>query len=286
MTSLATPIRDSNAPAATAPVDFAAGAACIDGRYMPIAQAAIPVTDWGYRRGDTAYDVVSVWEGSFFRLEDHLRRFRASMETMRLKPEETDEDIRRILAECVRLTGLREAHVAMDCLRGRRKPGLVYHPVNCRNYLIAFAIPYVWLMKDEVRERGVHLIVAKVPRIPESSVDQRAKNFNWGDFNRALFEAHDLGGDNCILLTSDGRVTEGPGLQRVRGLGRQDRDARPQHPRGVHAARRARPVQGAGAALRGQARSGRGVAPCRRGLHLDHGGRRRSGYARRRPHLR
>jgi branched-chain amino acid aminotransferase len=51
---------------------------------MPIAQAAIPVTDWGYRRGDTAYDVVSVWEGSFFRLEDHLRRFRASMETMRL----------------------------------------------------------------------------------------------------------------------------------------------------------------------------------------------------------
>jgi branched-subunit amino acid aminotransferase/4-amino-4-deoxychorismate lyase len=27
---------------------FAAGAAYIDGRYMPIAEAAIPITDWGY----------------------------------------------------------------------------------------------------------------------------------------------------------------------------------------------------------------------------------------------
>src|SRR5579863_5031474 len=79
--------------------EFAAGAAYIDGRYMPIAQAGIPITDWGYRRGDTAYDVVSVWEGSFFRLDDHLRRFRASMNTMRLKPAETDDDIRRILTE-------------------------------------------------------------------------------------------------------------------------------------------------------------------------------------------
>jgi branched-chain amino acid aminotransferase len=178
---------------------------------MPIAQAGVPITDWGYRRGDTAYDVVTVLEGSFFRLDDHIRRFRASMQSMRLKPRESDQDIRCVLTECVRLTGLRNAYVAMDCLRGRPKPGEVYHPVNCRNYLAAFAIPFVWLMQEDVRTRGLHLIVASVPRIPEVSVDQRAKNFNWGDLNRGLFEAYDRGADNCILLTSEGFVTEGPG---------------------------------------------------------------------------
>ena len=192
--------------------DYAAGAAYIDGTYMPIGEARIPITDWGYRRSDATYDVVGVWKGAFFRLDDHLRRFRASMRTMRLDPPETDEEIRRVLTECVRRSGLREAYVAMDCLRGRPKPGQSYHPANCRNYLMAFAIPWIWLMSPEVQARGAHLIVASAPRIPEFSLDPRAKNFHWADLTRGLFEAHDLGADNCVLLDSEGLVTEGPGF--------------------------------------------------------------------------
>ena len=57
-----------------------AGAAYVDGRFMPVAEAMIPVTEWGYRRSDVTYDVVSVWDGAFFKLDDHLRRFRESMD--------------------------------------------------------------------------------------------------------------------------------------------------------------------------------------------------------------
>jgi len=179
---------------------------------MPIGEAAIPITDWGYRRSDVTYDVVGVWGGAFFRLDDHLRRFRASMRALRLDPAESDADIRRILIECVRRSGLREAYVAMDCLRGRPRPGETYHPANCRNYLAAFAIPWVWVMSPEMQARGAHLIVATTPRIPEASVDPRAKNFHWADLTRGLFEAHDVGADNCVLLDADGNVTEGPGF--------------------------------------------------------------------------
>lgn len=187
------------------------GCAYIDGRYMPIAEAAIPVTDFGYRRSDVTYDVVSVWGGAFFRLDDHLKRFRNSMRSLRLDPPESDDDIRKILTECVRRTGLREAYVAMDCLRGRPKPGLPRHPANCRNYLVAFAIPWVWVMSPEMQARGAHLIVAKTPRIADESVDPKVKNFHWGDLTRGLFEAHDQGADNCVLSDGKGFVTEGPG---------------------------------------------------------------------------
>src|SRR6266581_1303118 len=105
---------------------WSSGAAYIDGRYMPIEEAAIPITDWGYRRSDVTYDVVGVWGGAFFRLDDHIRRFRASMRALRLEPAESDDEIRRVLAACVRRTGLSEAYVAMDCLRGAPKPGLPY----------------------------------------------------------------------------------------------------------------------------------------------------------------
>ncbi len=191
---------------------FASGAAYIDGRYMPIAEAAIPITDWGYRRSDVTYDVVGVWHGAFFRLDDHVRRFRASMEAFRFRPQESDGDIKAILHRCVALSGLRDAYVAMDCLRGRPPPGKPYHPAYARNYVAAFAVPWISLLDQTVMERGAHLVVAETRRIPASSVDPAAKNFHWADLTRGQFEAHDRGADFCVLLDSEDRVTEGPGF--------------------------------------------------------------------------
>ena len=188
------------------------GAAYIDGRFMPIAEAMIPVTEWGYRRSDVTYDVVSVWDGAFFKLDDHMKRFRNSMDYFRLHPRESDSEIRGILHELVRRTGLREAYVAMDCLRGSAPPNMRRHPSNARNYILAYAVPYVWLMPKDVIERGAHLIVSSTPRIPEVCVNPRAKNFHWADMNKALFEAQEKGADNPVLLDLDGNVTEGPGF--------------------------------------------------------------------------
>ena len=65
---------------------WSAGAAYVDGAFMPVRDARVPVTDWAYRRSDVTYDVVGVWGGAFFRLDDHLRRFQASMAALRMRP--------------------------------------------------------------------------------------------------------------------------------------------------------------------------------------------------------
>ncbi|PLP59071.1 branched-chain amino acid--2-keto-4-methylthiobutyrate aminotransferase [Mesorhizobium loti] len=190
---------------------FVGGAAYIDGRFMPLAEAAIPIGDWAYRRSDVTYDVASVWKGNFFRLDDHIDRFRRSMTTWRFTPQESDGDIRDIALAVVALSQLRDAYVGMDCLRGKAKLGLPSHPANARNYIAVFARPFGWLIAPEVQLRGAHLIIAATPRIPDSSVDPRVKNFHWGDLTQALFEAHDRGADGAILLDHQGFVTEGPG---------------------------------------------------------------------------
>ena len=136
------------------------------------------------------------------------RRWRRSVS----QPRESEPELRGILHELVRRSGLREAYVAMDCLRGSPPAGVPRHPANARPYLAAFAIPYVWLMPREIIDRGAHLIIASTPRIPPQCVDPRAKNFHWADMTRALFEAHDAGADNPVLLGLDGNVTEGPGF--------------------------------------------------------------------------
>ena len=191
---------------------FAAGAAYVDGAFVPMAEAKIGVTDFGYRRSDVTYDVVGVWEGNFFRLDDHIRRFRASMDALRLRPAESDEEIKAILHRIVSLAGLRSAYVAMDCLRGVPMPGLPRHPINARNYLIAYAVPWLNIATPEQYEKGLHLIIAKTRRIPPESFDPKVKNFHWGDLTAGAFEAIDQGADTAVLLDAEGNVTEGPGF--------------------------------------------------------------------------
>ncbi|WP_339948707.1 aminotransferase class IV [uncultured Albimonas sp.] len=195
------------------PLDaYAAGAAYVDGRYMPVAEAAIPVTHFGWRRSDVTYDVVGVWEGSFFRLDDHLTRFAASRAKLRMTPDESEADLRAILNRVVALSGLRSAYVSMECVRGAPAPGQPRHPAFVRPYVVAFAIPWIWLAPPEMMARGMHLMTSQTLRIPPESVEPRAKNFHWGDMTRAQFEALEAEADYAILPDREGNVTEGPGF--------------------------------------------------------------------------
>lgn len=86
-------------------------------------------------------------------------------------------------------------------------------PRMFKNRFYAFAIPYVWIVKPEDQEVGIHLVISKnTTRTPTKAVDPTVKNFHWGDFIRGLFEAYERGGYMVVLLDADGNVTEGPGF--------------------------------------------------------------------------
>ena len=194
------------------PDSFAAGTAFVDGAFLPIGQASVSVLDWGFTKSDVTYDVVHVWRGSFFRLDDHLARFARSMAALHMTiPYGVDQQA-GILAECVRRAGLQDSYVAMVTTRGIPLPGMPRRPSLMSNRYIAYAIPWIDVISVDVQERGAHLIVAKTPRIPSESVDPTVKNYHWGDLVQAMFEAEAAGADNAVLLDADGYVTEGPGF--------------------------------------------------------------------------
>jgi branched-chain amino acid aminotransferase len=184
----------------------------IQGRFVPMAEATIPVTDWGFTRSDVVYDVVHVIEGGFFRLQDHLDRFHRAMERRRLKPPEDRAAIEDVLHRCVALSGLADAYVSMACSRGRPRVAGSRRPADCDNHLIAYALPWIDVIPKAVQERGAHLWIAGTPRVPDASVDPTVKNYQWSDLTSGLMEAHDHGYDTAILCDAQGFVTEGPGF--------------------------------------------------------------------------
>ncbi|MBV7429038.1 MULTISPECIES: aminotransferase class IV [unclassified Acidovorax] len=191
--------------------DYSQGAACVRGQYVPIGDAAIPLTDWGFLRSDATYDVVTVWDGAFFRLDAHLERFLASCARLRLDPGRSPAEIAAVLEQCVRLSGLRDAYVEMIVTRGQ-PPWGSRDPRQAVNQFYAFAVPYVWIANEAQRERGLNLIVSDVQRIPASSVDPRVKNYHWNDLTMGLLGALDTGGDTVVLTDGAGHVVEGPGF--------------------------------------------------------------------------
>jgi branched-chain amino acid aminotransferase len=197
--------------AGAATTGFEDGAAFVDGQCVAIAEARISILDTGFSRSDATYDVVAVWNGAFFRLDDHLERFERSCRELRMRLPYDRMEIAAILTDLVRLSGLREAYVETVCTRGVSRRG-VRDPRTFENRFFAYAIPYVWLLPPGDADSGMDAIVAHtVRRIPTTSVDPTVKNFHWGDLTRGLYEAYDRGAHYPILLDQDGYVTEGAG---------------------------------------------------------------------------
>ena len=186
--------------------------AFVDGEFVPMAEARVPILDLGFLRSDATYDVVAVWNGKFFRLDQHLDRFFRGLDNLRLSVPVDREGLTQVLAECVRRGGLENAaYVETIATRGMPQPGSRDIRL-CVNRLYCFAIPYVWLPTPEQRERGLRLVIGDTERISSRAVDPRVKNYHWLDFERALLSAYDAGGDNVVLSDGQGLITEGAGF--------------------------------------------------------------------------
>ena len=190
---------------------YVSGAAFVDGRFVPVAEARIPILDWGFLRSDATYDVVHVWRGSFFRLEDHLDRFERGMARLHLRPPYGRAEIREILIGCVRLSGLRDAYAEIVCTRGVPPPGS-RDPRDCENSFLAFAVPFVWIADPQKQERGLNATISRLQRIQPESVDPTVKNYHWLDLTLGLYDAYERGGETAILVDRDDNVVEGPGF--------------------------------------------------------------------------
>ncbi|MBW2297556.1 MAG: aminotransferase class IV [Deltaproteobacteria bacterium] len=192
-------------------LDFSNGAAYVDEQFVPIAEAKISVLDWGFLHSDATYDVAHVWKGKFFRLDDHIDRFLSGIDKLHMSIRHKRGDLRSILIDCVKKSGLQDAYVEMICTRGMPKPGS-RDPRECTNRFFAFAIPFVWIANPEKQKKGLHLIVSRLQRIPPESVDPAVKNYHWLDMVMGLFEAYDRGGETAVVVDVQGNLIEGPGF--------------------------------------------------------------------------
>jgi len=199
---------------------WAGGVAWVEGELVPLHEARIPLLDQGFMHGDLTYDVPSVWDGRFFRLDDHLDRFQRSCEKMRMRFPIPRKEIRRILVEMVARSGIKDAFVELIVTRGidgiRESVIQKKRPEDLQNNLYLFITPYLWVMEPEMQLTGGDAIITRtVRRTPPGSFDPTIKNLQWGDLTRGMLEAIDRGATYPFLTDGDANLGEGSGFNIV-----------------------------------------------------------------------
>lgn len=69
----------------------------LNGDFLPLDQARVPVLDRGFLFGDGVYEVIPAYAGHLFRLEQHLDRLSQSLAAIRMQPPLSHDQWREVL---------------------------------------------------------------------------------------------------------------------------------------------------------------------------------------------
>lgn len=177
--------------------------AYVDGEYLPLEQARVPVTDRGLLFGDAVYEVVPVYAGRPYLLDAHLERLDRSLAGIRLPNPHSHGQWRELLAALVERNGGGDLALYLQVTRGaypRRDHRL---PAKPRPTVIAFC--QARHPPDPATfEQGVSAVTRADPRWARCEIKSTAllANVLVADEARAAGAAE-------AILTRGGEVAEG-----------------------------------------------------------------------------
>jgi branched-chain amino acid aminotransferase len=159
--------------------------AILDGIISDASEARIPVSDDGFLRGDGVFEVIRLYGGRPFALEDHLARLTNSAANLRL-PLDVDA-VRADLETLLEANDEAEAAVRLVVTRGGHRLAMV----------------------EELKPLPATLAMASIEYAPSRVLDG-VKSLSYAANVLARRLAQERGADEALLVTPHGRVLEGP----------------------------------------------------------------------------
>lgn len=90
----------------------------LNGNFLPAEQACVPVLDRGFIFGDGVYEVIPVYGGKLFRLDEHLQRLHDNFAAVRIPAPLSKADWRQLLDTLVKKNGGGDLSLYLQVTRG------------------------------------------------------------------------------------------------------------------------------------------------------------------------
>jgi len=179
----------------------------LEGAYIPLSEAKIPIMDHGLLYGDGIFEGIRAYGGRVFKLDDHMKRFQSAARAINLQLPLLLDEITEIVLETCRRNNIVDGYVRLVCTRGADGLGLYPKPEGHAPRLFCIA-GQVALYSDEAYRRGLKVITSHLRRNKAAILDPQIKSLNYLNNILASIEAHRYGADEALMLNEEGVVTE------------------------------------------------------------------------------
>jgi D-alanine transaminase len=134
----------------------------LNGQFLPMEQARVPVLDRGFIFGDGVYEVIPVYSRHPLRLDEHLRRLQQSLDRIRLKNPHTVDEWKARIVELVARNDSEDQSVYLHITRGVAPRDHAF-PRNTPPTVFMMSNPLVTTTREQC-EAGIKVISAPDPR--------------------------------------------------------------------------------------------------------------------------
>ncbi|MDP1548837.1 MAG: D-amino acid aminotransferase [Nitrosomonas sp.] len=134
----------------------------LNGKFMPIEEACIPVLDRGFIFGDGIYEVIPAYSRKPFRLAKHLNRLQHSLDGIRLKNPLSNADWESLLEQVIAKNDGEDQYLYLHITRGVAKRDHAF-PVNVP--------PTVFIMSNPLLPPPAELLISGASAI--TAIDNR-----------------------------------------------------------------------------------------------------------------
>lgn len=179
----------------------------IDGKYYPKSEAKISVYDHGFLYGDGVFEGIRAYNGSVFKLKEHIDRLYASAHAIMLEISMTKEEMINAVIETLKKNKLTDAYIRLVVSRGVGDLGL--DPRKCSKPTIIIITDRIKLHGGGAKEEGLTAIISWVKRDPVDATTHEVKSLNYLNSILAKIEANTANVDEAICLNKEGFVCEG-----------------------------------------------------------------------------
>lgn len=176
--------------------------AYLNDEYLPLEQARVSALDRGFLFADGVYEVIPVYGGRLFRLDEHLDRLDGSLRGIRLENPLSRTQWRAVLTRLVEMNGGGEQSVYFQITRGAAGKRDHLFPANVAPTVFAMSSPLKALDGRWLQEGAS---VVTIPDIRWQYCHLKTISLLPNVLMRQL--AEDRGADEAVLIR-DGMATE------------------------------------------------------------------------------
>ncbi len=175
----------------------------LNGDYLPLEEATVPVEDRGFLFADGIYEVVRFYRGRSFQLEAHLQRLQHSAQGAHLPLASAAAELPGIIERLLVENDLQDANVYIQYTRGAAHPRTHTFPAAAQPTVLVMPVP-IHALPGDAFTRGVSAVT--MPDLRWRRCDIKSTMLLPNVI--AKQQARDQGAFEAILVR-DGVVTEG-----------------------------------------------------------------------------